>query len=434
MCVTDSTKSEETIHTNDRELPLGMGYKSCWMVAKAGTKERKLLVTSTYKKQNYVIGTPVSEFFYETEEFLEKCKDFPRVYVYMTHRVSETHGFALVENGELIRFFKYDENEIKNIGQPLPEEIALGYHLPGTFEDARDEAGNFTEVNEDVVVELAIRQVGIDVEQYPYKDVKVGKRFEYSAELAKDPYFREDVDVVTDEIRNLPVVQRFAATKTYREKLEILNETRDELTHSILEAFSEILEIWAVYGRLSDRIDYMCSILKDKAHYEEHLMTQEDFLNELSGGNFVFKDKIFDCFVFEGISCENLTFHKCTFSYSQFMEHQVRRLEFNDCIFWTSTFSGKWQNAVLILHKNFFCNSKIHDLEVMEAFEPSEMIDCEFSSCKFSDIKVRAKATVSGGSFFQCAGDGIEIANIDVGEEPEHSINDTFQNCSIPMI
>lgn len=41
----------------------------------------------------------------------------------MTNRISETHGFALVENGELVRFFKYDENEIKNIGQPLPEEI-----------------------------------------------------------------------------------------------------------------------------------------------------------------------------------------------------------------------------------------------------------------------------------------------------------------------
>ena len=456
----DSTKSEESIRTNDRELPLGMGYKSCWMVVegtsqkavmdaflqgrkmkytyekglekveKAGVKENKLLVTATYKKQNYVIGTPVSQFFYETEEFLAKCRDFSRVYVYMTHRVSETHGFALVENGELVRFFKYDENEIANIGQPLPEEIALGYHLPETFEDARDHTEKFTEVTEDMVMELAIHQVGIDVQQYPYKDVRVGKRFEYSAELAKDPYPRED-DEVTDEIRNLPVVQRFAATKTYREKLEILNEARDELTHSILEAFSEITEIWAVYGRLSERIDYMYRILEDEAYHEEHLMTQEDFLSELSNGNFVFEDKIFESFMFEGISCENLTFHKCSFQYSQFMEHQVRRLELNDCIFSNSTFSGKWQNTVLILHKNHFSNSKVHDLEVVETSEPSEMIDCKFFTCKFSGIKIHAKATVSGGKFFQCAGDGIEIANIDVGEEPEHIINDAFQNCSI---
>ncbi len=30
-------------------------------------------------------------------------------------------------------------------------------------------------MNSEASVELAIRQVGIDVEQYPYKDVKVGE-------------------------------------------------------------------------------------------------------------------------------------------------------------------------------------------------------------------------------------------------------------------
>lgn len=43
-------------------------------VERAGTKENRLLVTATHKKQNYVIGSPVSQFFYETEEFLAKCK------------------------------------------------------------------------------------------------------------------------------------------------------------------------------------------------------------------------------------------------------------------------------------------------------------------------------------------------------------------------
>lgn len=86
MCVTDSTKSEETIHTNDSELPLGMGYKSCWMVVEGASQKAELCHWN-----------PGERVFYETEEFLEKCKDFPRVYVYMTHRVSETYGFALKE-------------------------------------------------------------------------------------------------------------------------------------------------------------------------------------------------------------------------------------------------------------------------------------------------------------------------------------------------
>lgn len=455
----DSTKPEEAIHINDRELPLGMGYKSCWMVVegasqkavmdaflqgrkmkysyekglekvgKAGIKENKLLVTSTYKKQNYVIGTPVSQFFYETEEFLAKCKDFSRVYVYMTHRVSETHGFALVENGELIRFFKYDENEIVNIGQSLPEEIALGYHLPETFEDAMDETGDFTEVNEDVVMELAIRQVGIDVEQYPYKDVKVGKRFEYSAELAKDPYPGED-DVVTDEIRNLPVVRRFAAAKTYQEKLEIFNESREGLTHPVIDAFGEIIDLCASYGRLSERIDEMHCMIYTSACYEGCRMTQEELLQEISKGNFIFEDRIFEHIVFEDIFCENLTFHKCTFRNAQFAEHQVRRLELKGCTLSESDFSGKRKNTVFILHENFFRNCNIHDLEVAEASEPSEMMDCRFGDCTFLRIKIHAKAAVSDGWFADCTGDGIEIADIDVTKEPGHRTS-TFQNCFI---
>lgn len=459
MCFMDSAKPEKPICNNDRELPLGMGYKSCWMVvegtsqkavmdaflqgrkmkytyekglekvAKAGTKENKLLVTATYKKQNYVIGTPVSQFFYETEEFLAKCRNFPRVYVYMTHRTSETHGFALVEKGELVRFFKYDENEIKNIGQPLPEEIALGYRLPKTFEDVWNEEENFTEINEDMIIELAIRQVGIDVGAYPYKDVKVGKRFEYAADLAKDPYAGEN-DVVTEETWNLPAVQRFSAAKTYREKLEVVNDFRDELTHPILDVFGEIIEIYAGYGRLSERIDEMCYILQTSAELEESVMTQEDFFKELSRGNCIFEDKIFEEVVFEDISCKNLTFHKCRFRNVQFMKNQIERLELNDCVFSDSIFTGKWENTSLILHKNYFNSCKIHDLEVLEASRPSEMTDCQFGDCEFSNIKFHGNATVAGGWFADCTGDGIEICNIEVGEEPSHKTS-TFKNCSV---
>lgn len=188
-----------------KELPDGMGYGCCWMVVEgssgkaiiealvqgktikseyqeglekvenAGIEEGLLAITATYKKQNYVFGPSVYQFFYDTDKFLEMCKDLPRVYVYMTDHISETHGFALVENGKIIRMFSYDEEEIKNIGEPLPEEIALSYHLPGNFDDVWNKEGEFTQVDEDMLVELAIQQVGIDVEQYPYKKVTVGK-------------------------------------------------------------------------------------------------------------------------------------------------------------------------------------------------------------------------------------------------------------------
>lgn len=186
--------------------------------------------------------------------------------------------------------------------------------------------------------------MGIDVKAYPYKDVKVGKRFAYAADLANDPY-PDEHDVISEETWNLPAVQRFSAAKTYREKLAVFNDLRDELT-------------------------------------------QEDFLEELRRGNFIFEDKIFEQVVFEDISCKNLIFRKCHFRDVQFMKNRIERLELNDCVLSDSIFTGKWENTLLILHKNYFRSCKIHDLEVPEASGASEMTGCQFSNCEFSEIKI----------------------------------------------
>lgn len=241
----------ESSYEQNNPFPLGMGYKSCWMVIEGATQKaianaflqdegveytykkgleeveksstkNKILITNTHNNQNYVIGLKVSEFFYKTEAFLEKCKIFPRVYVYMTHRVSETHGFALIENGELIRLFSYDEEEIKNIGEPLPEEIALGYKLPETYDDVWDDEGNFTDVDEEIVIQLAICQVGIDAENYPYDDVVIGNMFNYSTDLDGDLYsdYNDNLDVSEEDI-NLPKEER-TDDKTYSNGLSKL--------------------------------------------------------------------------------------------------------------------------------------------------------------------------------------------------------------------
>lgn len=462
MRSTDQKKSEAAANITQKGLPLGMGYKSCWMVVegatqkavadaflqgrkmkysyqaglkkveKAKAEEKKLLVTAVHQKQNYVIGTPVSEFFYETEEFVEKCKNFPRVYVYMTHRVSETHGFAMIENGKLVRFFKYDENGIENIGEPLPEETALGYRLPKTFEDVWEEEGNFTEVTEDMLVELAIFQTGIDVEQYPYKDVKVGKRFEYSSELAKDPYPDENFRA-TEETRNLPEVQRFLAAQTYREKLEIVKEIKDELTHSMIDMFGEIIEIYAGYGRLSERTDELCSILQYSAETEEQTITQEEFFEELNTGNFLFEDKIFKQVAFEGISCRKLIFNNCRFFNTHFSENQMEQLEMNHCSFNNSTFSGKLQAALLILHHSYFYKCKIHDLTLSGNSGLCEMTECLFDESAFSHINIHTNFRISGGSFSYCTGDTIQIENCkETGSEEKPVLRENkFQNCYV---
>jgi len=195
--------SEEEEHL---ALPDGTGFGCCWMVVEGashkavveaflenetkkyayreGVKlangarngEKFLAVTAAYEKKIFVIGNAVSKFFYgDTQFFLQRMKPFSKVYVYMTEHVSETHGFALIERGEMKRLFCYDEEEIKNVGAPMAHEMALAFRLPKSFADVRNKEEGFTEVNEDMLVELATMQTGMNMEQYPYKKVTVGR-------------------------------------------------------------------------------------------------------------------------------------------------------------------------------------------------------------------------------------------------------------------
>lgn len=447
-----------------RNLPLGMGYKSCWMVVegatqkdvmsaflqgrkmkypymeglekveKAKAKDKKLMVTGTHKKQNYVIGDAIGEFFYKTEEFLEKCKEFSRVYVYMTHRVSETHGFALIEHGELIRLFYYDENEIKNIGEPLPEELALGYRLPKTFEEEWDEEGNFTLVYEDVIVSLAIQQVGIDVEQYPYKEVRVGKMFEYAADLSADPYPEDedyDYDEIPEEVMNLPEVQRFLNTETPEEKLAIAEELKDVMTHSMINAFGEIVATRPSYNRLSERYEELLGMIRLSIRMKSISMDQEKLSKQLSEKNYVFKGKIFSDVIFENIECEQLIFEDCSFWNCQFLENQIEWIEIKECGFYDSLFSGKLENVLLNMERGRFNRCKIHDFEFLGYDEQSEILNSTFENCSFSNINIKADLTMSGGWIEDSTGEKVECIMNSMFEVKFR--DDKFQNVNINM-
>lgn len=202
-------KSDQSLDQTNmkKDLPTGMGYRSCWAVVeatnqktlaeillqkdtekciyreglakvnKAPYEEHAVLVTADYEGTNYIIGDGLSSFFYNREAILDKFKSFDRVHVYMTERVSECHGFALLEKGEIKRLYCYDEEGIQNIGERLPEEISLGYHFPINFEQAArgQKEEKITRMDEDALVTLAIEQMGIDTEKYPYEDVMVGR-------------------------------------------------------------------------------------------------------------------------------------------------------------------------------------------------------------------------------------------------------------------
>ena len=275
------------------ELIEGTGYQTAWMVVegktqgavkkallKTGTKKRPfqkgielangvaagtedlVAITKDQKKRCYMIGNAVSRFFYDYETYCKAMSSFPKIYVYMTERVSESHGFALIEKGKLKRFFRYDEDGVESVGEPLPAEEALNLRLPKTWKDTRDQA--FTQVTEDTIVALAIQQIGIDVSQYKYEDVVVG-------ELYVDPSdYIEEEELTREEKRELPLVKEFEAYNTNNDRLMFLRrcEKEGKLTHNIIEGIADVCDGPCEGFHLHDRVDMVDFYLMTEVKWE----------------------------------------------------------------------------------------------------------------------------------------------------------------------
>lgn len=192
---------EEELQTDKRILPSGMGYKSVWMVIKGSTQteiagrllteecnnleyragleavktaEEKALVTADYEGKNYVI-LPLTQEYFDRDWIARNCADFPECYMFLTERVSETHGFLKAVNGELVRYYLQDEEGITDIGKPLVEEQMTETVLPHNLEEFRQnlKEKTITILNEDTIMALAM-EAG-SVEKYPYENVMVGE-------------------------------------------------------------------------------------------------------------------------------------------------------------------------------------------------------------------------------------------------------------------
>ena len=182
----------------------GMGYKSCWMLIEGSSQQeiadillqkdtehctyqagldkldqadygnQAAFVTADFQHTNFVIGISLSVFFDEQDKRIPILKPFPKVYLYLTHRVSECHGFAVLEYGEIKRFYYYNEDGIRDIGEPLSIENSLGFHLPKD-DDELWETDDITVPEEDIIIALAAEQTGVDAANYPYENVIAGK-------------------------------------------------------------------------------------------------------------------------------------------------------------------------------------------------------------------------------------------------------------------
>lgn len=196
----DGTDNDNMEMDYKKELPKGVGYKSGWLVIEGSNQktiadtifgggyekmtfqngvacmEQKTMIAPDYQGKNFVMGSGVETILYELETLQEQFKAFPKVYGYVTHRVSEAHGFCLMEYGKITRLYRQDDEELISVGEPLPIERKLGICLPHDMDEMWDlwEDDSVTKMDEEVIMQLALSQVGVDSSQYPYEDVLIG--------------------------------------------------------------------------------------------------------------------------------------------------------------------------------------------------------------------------------------------------------------------
>lgn len=176
------------------ELPAGLGYKSCWLTVVGSTREEiiksmdlknpiemdymealeiirgqsgKVMVTADHDNRNYVLIYG-GDFTFEEKTVKERTYGLPEVYGYLTHRVSEAHGFFKVKDGEILRLFYQDDDGIISIGNRLPEEKANKIKLPDTLEESKDKKKELTRIDEKTILLLAKTSSEVEIGKYPY--------------------------------------------------------------------------------------------------------------------------------------------------------------------------------------------------------------------------------------------------------------------------
>lgn len=203
----DKSLDKESVSIDQFDLPLGMGYKTCWMmienasqleiadvllkgekkeleykdglaiIEKAPYQEKKVMITADYKDRNYIIGDAVHDVFHNYGILRRELIDTTKTVVYATNRVANIHAFAYFQHGNLKRMFYYSEEKLINEGMEREEEQQMGLVLPKSFEEIIEHRNDehFSEIDEEMIVSLAKRQVGIELEKYPYGNVIVGE-------------------------------------------------------------------------------------------------------------------------------------------------------------------------------------------------------------------------------------------------------------------
>lgn len=187
-----------------KSLPIGIGYKRAWIVIQdnhimvediiekfnyfskevigyfdgmeqANSDSKCISICDFGQGEIYILGSVATYFIYHKDELEKFSKGLEKVTLFFTNRVSESHGFAVVNGGKIRRLYYYEDSEIFPIcflGEPLEEEIKLGLKLQNENNVMRIdlEEADETILNEDMIINLAMELTGRERE-FSYKKV-----------------------------------------------------------------------------------------------------------------------------------------------------------------------------------------------------------------------------------------------------------------------
>lgn len=189
--------SETGLHClwNDKikSIPNGVGYKKEWIVIqdkditleeivekfnfyarevvtysdgvkKANSDSTYISICNFGQGEFYILGNVATYFIIHRNYFEKFSEGLKKVFLFFTYRVSESHGFAVAENGKIKRLYYSDDfdGSIYSLGDPLAEEIKLGLRLPDNMDEWFENRKklNLTKLKEDHIIEIAMELTG----------------------------------------------------------------------------------------------------------------------------------------------------------------------------------------------------------------------------------------------------------------------------------
>lgn len=128
----------------------------------------------------------------------------------------------------------------------------------------------------------------------------------------------------------------------------------------------------------------------------------------------------------------NIKLLNCKFNDVRFRNNHYETLKISNCTFNRCLFEESWENTLFDCDNCTFCESVVQNFSFVGFYEQSQIMDSQFSHCKFENVKVLADLEICGVSLNQCNFENIE-AKMNICFE-NHITDTTFKNAQLDFV